>query len=117
MIENPSKLKIVITGTLKNGNSSEIHFPITIIPDPILKQLSSSIFKIDPLFFNKNKTMKSDLKMRLKSIDTKGMIVIQFSKPLMQIGNLTIVEERKALSFMILGSGSPSSAKIVDWKI
>ncbi len=107
----------MITGTLKNGNSSVIHFPITIIPDPILNQLSSSIFKIDPSFFNTNKTIKSDLKMRLKSIDTKGMIVIQFSKPLMQIGNLTIVEDRKALSFMILGSESPSSAKIVDWKI
>jgi putative protein kinase ArgK-like GTPase of G3E family len=91
MIENPSTLELVITGTLGNGKSSMIQFPITIIPDPILKQLSSSIFKIDPSLFNKNKTLKPDLKMRLKSIDTKGIIVIQFSKPLMQIGNLSIV--------------------------
>jgi hypothetical protein len=91
MIENPSNLELVITGTLGNGKSSMIQVPITINPDPILKQLSSSIFKIDPSLFNKNKTLKPDLKMRLKSIDTKGIIVIQFSKPLMQIGNLSIV--------------------------
>ena len=39
--------------------------------------------------------------MRLKSIDTKGIIVIQFSKPLMQVGNFSIVEDRKALGFII----------------
>jgi hypothetical protein len=55
--------------------------------------------------------------MRLKSISTKGVIVIQFSKPLMQISNLSIVEDRKALNFMILGSGSPSQARIINWKI
>jgi hypothetical protein len=61
--------------------------------------------------------VKADLKMRLKSISTKGVIVIQFSKPLMQISNLSIVEDRKALNFMILGSGSPSQARIINWKI
>jgi putative protein kinase ArgK-like GTPase of G3E family len=101
MIENPTILELTITGTLGNGKSSMIQVPITIIPDPILKQLSSSIFRIDPSLFNKNKTLKPDLKMRLKSIDTKGNIVIQFSKPLMQIENFTIVEERKAISFII----------------
>lgn len=55
--------------------------------------------------------------MRLKSVNTKGIIVIQFSKPIMQIGNFSIVEDRKALNFIILGSGSPSQASIVDWKI
>jgi hypothetical protein len=76
MIENPTILELVITGTLGNGRSSMIQVPISIIPDPILKQLSTSIFKIDPSLFNKNKTLKPDLKMRLRSIDTKGIIVI-----------------------------------------
>ena len=76
MIENPSTLELVITGTLGNGKSSMIQVPISIIPDPVLKQVSSSIFKIDPSIFNNNKTIKPDLKMRLKSIDTKGIIVI-----------------------------------------
>lgn len=76
MIENPSTLELVITGTLGNGKSSMIQVPISIIPDPVLKQVSSSIFKIDTSIFNNNKTIKPDLKMRLKSIDTKGIIVI-----------------------------------------
>jgi hypothetical protein len=74
MIENPSTLELVITGTLGNGKSSMIQVPISIIPDPVLKQVS--IFKIDPSLFNNNKTIKPDLKMRLKSIDTKGIIMI-----------------------------------------
>ncbi len=46
--------------------------------------------------------------MRIKSIDTKGMMVIHFSKPLMQITNLSVVEEKQALSFIIQASGPAS---------
>jgi|GEM_PF-4846231 hypothetical protein len=101
MIEKPSTLEVIITGSLANGKSSMIQVPIAIIPDPILKQMQSSVFKIDPSLFNKNKTVKPDLKMRLRSIDSKGMVTIQFSKPLMQIANFSLLEERQAITFII----------------
>jgi hypothetical protein len=34
----------------------------------------------------------------------------------MEVTNLTMIEERKAISFSILGQGA-SQAKIVSWKI
>ena len=39
MIEKPSTLEVIITGSLANGKSSMIQVPIAIIPDPILKQM------------------------------------------------------------------------------
>lgn len=41
MIENPSTLELLITGTLGNGKSATIQVPILVIPDPILKQITS----------------------------------------------------------------------------
>jgi hypothetical protein len=56
--------------------------------------------------------------MRLRSIDSKGMVTIQFSKPLMQIANFSLVEERQAISFLIYPSGPESqSARVVSWKV
>ncbi len=56
--------------------------------------------------------------MRLRSFDTKGAAVIQFSKPLMQIANFSLDEESQAFSFMILIAGSPSKiVKVIGWKI
>jgi len=78
--------------------------------------MQSSVFKIDPSLFSKNKTAKPDLQMRLRSIDSKGIVTIQFSKPLMQIANFSLVEERQAISFIIQPSGIESqTARVINW--
>ncbi len=56
--------------------------------------------------------------MRLRSFDTKGVAIIQFSKPLMQIANISLVEESQAFSFIIFIAGSPTqTVKVIGWKI
>jgi hypothetical protein len=51
----------------------------------------SSLFKSS---FKKNKTVKNDLFAIIKSINTKGVVKIVFSKPLMQLANYSVIAER-----------------------
>jgi hypothetical protein len=67
----------------------------------------------------KNKTVKNDLFAIIKSINTKGVVKIVFSKPLMQLANYSVIEERKVLQFQIVLRETVNNdmPQITGWKI
>ena len=76
----------------------------------------SSLFKSS---INKKKTVKNDLFAIIKSINTKGVVKILFSKPLMQLANYSVIEERKVLQFQIALRDTMNNdmPQITGWKI
>jgi hypothetical protein len=76
----------------------------------------SSLFKRSSI---KNKTVKNDLFARIKSISTKGVVKLVFSKPLMQPANYSVIEERKVILFQIVSRETlkKDMPKITGWKI
>jgi hypothetical protein len=105
-----------LTGRLDNGKQSDVNFNISIVPDPSISALMSSLFKRSSI---KNKTVKNDLFARIKSISTKGVVKLVFSKPLMQPGNYSVIEERKVIQFQIVSRETLKNdmPKIIGWKI
>ena len=105
-----------MTGRLDNGKQSDVNFNISIVPDPSISALMSSLFKRSSI---KNKTVKNDLFARIKSISTKGVVKLVFSKPLMQPGNYSVIEERKVIQFQIVSRETLKNdmPKIIGWKI
>jgi hypothetical protein len=105
-----------LTGRLDNGKQSDVNFNISIVPDPSISALMSSLFKRSSI---KNKTVKNDLFARIKSISTKGVVKLVFSKPLMQPANYSVIEERKVIQFQIVFRETlkKDMPKITSWKI
>jgi hypothetical protein len=56
---------------------------------------------------------------RIKSISTKGVVKLVFSKPLMQPANYSVIEERKVIQFQIVFRETlkKDMPKITSWKI
>jgi hypothetical protein len=105
-----------LTGRLDNGKQSDVNFNISIVPDPSISALMSSLFKRSSI---KNKTVKNDLFARIKSISTKGVVKLVFSKTLMQPANYSVIEERKVIQFQIVFRETlkKDMPKITSWKI
>ena len=45
----------------------------------------------------KNKTVKNDLFVRMKAVNTRGIANFIFSKPILQITNYSLIEEKKVI--------------------
>ena len=105
-----------MAGKLKNGKLAEVKFNISVVADPSLQALLANILRGKNL---KNKTVKNDLFVRIKSISSKSEVKFLFSKPLMQLANFSIIEEREAIKLSIASSFTASSntPKILSWKI
>lgn len=82
---NPSFILVRVQGTLKSGIIGFTSFNISVMPD------QESPFKVD--FVKSQKIMDSNLQAKIKSIDSNGVMRVQFSKPLLQIANLSLIEE------------------------
>ena len=91
LIEDSGTIECILKGILPNGENSEVKFLISVLADPVMQNLLTNIFKLPQI---KNKTVKNDLFVRIKSISTDSLIKFVFSKPIMAIANFTILEER-----------------------
>ena len=78
---NPSFILVKVQGALKSGNIGYTTFNISVIPD------QESPFKVD--FMKSQKIMDSNLQSKIKSIDSNGLMKVQFSKPLLQVSNIS----------------------------
>ena len=58
-----------------------------------------ALFKFGPTL--KNKTVKNDMQARIKYVNSKGVVRIIFSKALMPIANVSIIETQEVLKFQI----------------
>lgn len=64
------------------------------------------------------KTMDSKLQAKIKSIDSNGLMKVQFSKPLLQIANISQIGEKKALSvILVLVEPRANPPKVVSWDV
>jgi hypothetical protein len=101
VIDRPASLSVTLIGSLKNEKNAQVLFNILLKPDPEEVNLMQSLFKgVIP----KNKKIKNDLYVRMKSINSRGIVKFIFSKPLMQLANYTIIEEKKVINFLVVSS-------------
>ncbi|TNV81670.1 hypothetical protein FGO68_gene284 [Halteria grandinella] len=65
------------------------------------------------------KNMTADLVPKLTSINTKGQVQISFSKPILEIQNLSSFEEHESLSFQHISASNSLKIKrsIVTWHV
>ncbi|MFM7852061.1 MAG: hypothetical protein ACKO96_09120, partial [Flammeovirgaceae bacterium] len=59
-----------------------------------------------------------NLLARVKSIDSKGNLRLQFSKPLALISNLTAIFDNKAITLQIISSlEAPLAPRVLAWRV
>jgi len=77
-----------VRGTMRTGAFGELRLNVSVQED-----------QEPPVKIEKGKkTVDERLLAKIRSIDQRGLLTLQFSKPLMQIANLTQISDRKALS-------------------
>jgi hypothetical protein len=107
---NPAFILVRVQGALKSGNIGFTSFNVSVMPD------QESPFKVD--FVKSQKTMESKLQAKIKSIDSNGLMKVQFSKPLLQIANISQIAEKKALSvILVLVEPRANLPKAVSWDV